>query len=162
LIMTNLMRHSFVLMSMFSFSCFLTENICSQVLANNTYLPIMFWSTLFSPAEVLQVATYILWKNVPQVWNQIFAFHICSQFIHSDKACSLGWKAMAESTIHWFVVRKKHYSLAEKVRLIRQANRADIKKTSSHGESNESNIISQLVFWNFACAFFREPQLLAM
>jgi hypothetical protein len=130
LIMTNLMRHSFVLMSMFSFSCFLTENICSQVLANNTYLPIMFWSTLFSLAEVLQVATYILWKNVPQVWNQIFAFHMCS--------------------------------LAEKVRLIRQANRADIKKTSSHGESNESNIISQLVFWNFACAFFREPQLLAM
>jgi len=36
---------------------------------------------LFSLAEVLQVATYILWKNVPQVWNQIFALHVWSQFL---------------------------------------------------------------------------------
>jgi hypothetical protein len=31
---------------------------------------------------------------------------------------------MAESTIRWFIVSEKYCSLAEKVRLIRQANRA--------------------------------------
>ena len=37
---------------------------------------------------------------------------------------SLRWKAMAESIIRWFIVREKHCSFAETVRLIRQANRA--------------------------------------
>jgi hypothetical protein len=27
--------------------------------------------------------------------------------------CSLGWKGKAERTVHWFVTREKHYSLAE-------------------------------------------------
>jgi len=33
---------------------------------------------------------------------------------------------MTESTVGWFVVREKYYSLAEKVQLINQANRTDI------------------------------------
>ena len=34
--------------------------------------------------------------------------------------CSLRWKAMAESSVRWFIVREKHCSFAETVRLIRQ------------------------------------------
>ena len=33
---------------------------------------------------------------------------------------------MAESTVRWFIMREKHYSFAEIVRLIRQANMAYI------------------------------------
>jgi hypothetical protein len=40
-------------------------------------------------------------------------------------ACSRGWKVMTESIVRWFVVREKHYSLAEKVRLIKQTNMID-------------------------------------
>jgi hypothetical protein len=43
--------------------------------------------------------------------------------------CSLSWKVMAESTVHWFVVREKHCSLAEEVQLIRQANMTSVRPT---------------------------------
>jgi hypothetical protein len=43
-------------------------------------------------------------------------------FIHTP--CSLGSKVMTESTVRGFVVREKQCPLAEKVRLISQANRA--------------------------------------
>jgi hypothetical protein len=41
---------------------------------------------------------------------------------------------MAESTVRGFVVREKQYSLAEKVQLIKQANRAkhDIRNIINH------------------------------
>jgi hypothetical protein len=46
----------------------------------------------------------------------------CLLEFQSLRPCSFGWKAMAESTVRWFVVKEKHCLLAEKVWLIRQAN----------------------------------------
>jgi hypothetical protein len=44
---------------------------------------------------------------------------------------------MTESTVHLFVVREKHWSLAEKVRLIRQANRAIFTRPKAKHEEKE-------------------------
>jgi hypothetical protein len=52
-------------------------------------------------------------------------------------ARSLRWKAMAENTVRWFIVREKYCSgwkkkQAEKVRMVRQANRANLLSSTTY------------------------------
>jgi hypothetical protein len=52
---------------------------------------------------------------------------------------------MAESIVRWFIVREKYCSLAKKVRLIRQTNRAMIQSTPPPGRRSYQRAVTAML-----------------
>ena len=97
----------------------------------------------------LSLATFLQIIQLHSMFLLLLHFWMCSLkswYELQHWSCSLCWKAKAENTVRWFIVREKHCSFAKIVRLIRQANIAIYRLLSLFFISDDK-IMSRPV-WN--------------